>query len=393
MELTFEDVESGLTMLGLVGLIDPPRDEAIEAVRECQEAGIRVKMITGDHALTACAIGKQLGIGDGKHVLIGREIDQLDDEALREKVAEVDVFARVDPQHKLRLVQTLQASGQVVAMTGDGVNDAPALKRADVGVAMGMKGTEVSKEAADMVLADDNFASIARAVEEGRTVYSNLQKAILFMLPTNGGEALVVMVAVMTGFTLPMTPVQILWVNMVTAVTLALALAFEPPEAGVMRRPPRRPRQPLMSGFLITRIVFVSILLWITTYGLFVWVRLSGHELEVARTVAVNMLVLGEVVYLFNVRYLKSSVLNVKGLLGSRYVLLAAATVGGLQMAYTYLPWSNRLFETTPLAWRYWLAILPLGVAILLLVEVEKWVLRWRDARRRGAASGETRVR
>ncbi|MFW6060378.1 MAG: cation-transporting P-type ATPase [Phycisphaeraceae bacterium] len=388
VELTFADVEQGLILLGLVGLIDPPRDEAIAAVGECQQAGIRVKMITGDHALTARAIGAQLGLDRNESALVGRELDQLDDAALRRRVEEVDVYARVSPEHKLRLVQAIQANGHVVAMTGDGVNDAPALKRADVGVAMGRKGTEVSKEAADMVLADDNFASIAHAVEEGRAVYANIQKAILFMLPTNGAEALVIVAAVGMGFMLPITPVQILWVNMVTAVTLALALAFEPPEAGAMRRPPRRPREPLLSGFFLWRIGFVAVLLWLATYGLFLWVRQDSGELALARTAAVNMLVMGEIVYLLNTRYLKRPVLNAEGLLGNRYALGAIALVLVLQGLYTYLPWSQRLFETAGLAWPHWLAIVSMGVVVLLLVELEKWFLRRRDARRAAKSSG-----
>ncbi|NNG12599.1 MAG: cation-transporting P-type ATPase, partial [Halobacteria archaeon] len=308
--LTFADLETGLTLLGIVGIIDPPREDAIQAVRQCQSAGIRVKMITGDHAVTAVAIGAQMGIGDGHSVLGGHEIEALDDEQLRAIVDEVDIFARSSPEHKLRLVQALQANGQVVAMTGDGVNDAPALKRADVGTAMGQQGTEVAKEAAEMVLADDNFASIAHAVEEGRTVYDNLKKAILFILPTNGGEALTIIAAIAVGRSLPITPVQILWVNMITAVTLALALAFEPPEKGVMQRPPRNPRKALLSGMFIWRIVFVSLILVAGTFGLFIWERDQGADIELARTVAVNTLVMFEIFYLFNSRYISAPVLN-----------------------------------------------------------------------------------
>jgi potassium/sodium efflux P-type ATPase len=219
-DLGMNDLESDMVFLGLVGIIDPPRPEAILAIRACQQAGIRVKMITGDHAGTAKSIGREMGIGDGEHALTGAELEAASDEGLRQLVRNHDIFARTSPEHKLRLVQALQANGDVVAMTGDGVNDAPALKRADVGVAMGIKGTEATKEAAEIVLADDNFASIERAVEEGRTIYDNLRKAILFILPTNGAEALVILIAVVFGLVLPLTPVQILWVNMVTAVNL-----------------------------------------------------------------------------------------------------------------------------------------------------------------------------
>ncbi|MDH5218508.1 MAG: cation-transporting P-type ATPase, partial [Gammaproteobacteria bacterium] len=274
--LTFGDVESGLTLLGVVGIIDPPREEAIQAVRTCQSAGIRVKMITGDHAITASAIGGQMGIGDGATVINGTELENYSESELRTAVQQSDVFARVSPEQKLQLVTALQANGEVVSMTGDGVNDAPALKRADVGIAMGLKGTEVAKEAAEMVLTDDNFASISHAIEEGRTVYDNLKKSILFILPTNGGEALTIIAAIISGRLLPITPVQILWINMITAVTLALTLAFEPAERGLMKRPPRDPKAPILSGFLIWRIIFVSLILVTGTFGLFLWEREHG---------------------------------------------------------------------------------------------------------------------
>ena len=276
-ELNFDDMQGGFTLLGLVGITDPPRDEAIAAVRDCHAAGIRVKMITGDHAETASAIAAQLGIGNGR-ALSGNELDAMDDAALCQAVRDVDVFARASPEHKLRLVQALQTNGEIVAMTGDGVNDAPALKRADIGVAMGMKGTEVAKEAAEMVLTDDNFSTIAHAVEEGRTVYDNLKKAIVFIMPTNGGEAGMVLIAILFGMTLPITPVQILWVNMVSAVTLALALSFEKSEADVMRRPPRAVNEPLLSGFMLWRIVFVSALLTLGPMALFLWESARGVE-------------------------------------------------------------------------------------------------------------------
>ena len=257
-QLDMEDMQSGYCLLALVGIIDPPREEAIAAVADCYRAGIRVKMITGDHAETARAIGAALDIGVGKPALTGAEVALMDYASLRQAVQEVDVFARASPEHKLRLVQALQDSGQVVAMTGDGVNDAPALKRADVGVAMGLKGTEAAKEASDMVLADDNFATIAAAVREGRAVYDNLKKFILFMLPTNGGEALVIIAAILFQLTLPLTPAQVLWINMVTSSTLGLALAFEPAERGIMARRPRPPGQALLSGFFVWRVLMVS---------------------------------------------------------------------------------------------------------------------------------------
>ncbi len=378
-ELHFDDVAGGMTLLGLVGLIDPPREEAIRAVAKCQAAGIRVKMITGDHAITARAIGSQMGIGDGTRVLTGAEIEQLDDAALRRTVLDTDVFARASPEHKLRLVEALQAEGVVVAMTGDGVNDAPALKRADVGVAMGINGTEVAKEAAEMVLTDDNFASITHAVEEGRTVYDNIKKSILFILPTNGGEAFTIIAAILLGRMLPITPLQILWVNMVTAVTLALSLAFEPPEDGVMGRPPRAANEPLLSPFLIWRVLFVSAILVTGTFGLFLWEREHGTSIEEARTIAVNTLVMFEAFYLFNTRYITAPALNREGLLGNRYVLMALALVIGIQLLFTYAPPFQSLFDTTAMTGEEWLTSLLVAATVFPLVELEKWLVRRRQ--------------
>ena len=375
--LGFKDLEDGLQLLGLVGLIDPPREEAIAAVAQCRNAGIRVKMITGDHAVTAAAVGAQLGIGDGERAVSGEQIEHMDQAQLRRVVLETDVFARASPEHKLRLVEALQAEDRVTAMTGDGVNDAPALKRADVGVAMGIKGTEAAKEAAEMVLTDDNFASIVAGVEEGRTVYDNIKKAILFILPTNGAEALVVIIAIALGRLLPMSPVQILWVNMITAVTLAIALAFEPPEPDIMKRPPRPRQEPLLSGFLIWRILFVSVLLVIYAYGLFLWHREAGAAIELARTVAVNALVGGEIVYLFNTRFLVASSLTPQGLFGSRPALVATLLVSLFQLAFTYLPAFQKLFGTQALGLTDWLPILAGGVLVFLLIELEKALL-WR---------------
>jgi magnesium-transporting ATPase (P-type) len=339
-------------------------------------------MITGDHAVTAVAIGAQMNIGDGEKVLTGRELEIMDEDALRAAVDEVDIFARSSPEHKLRLVKAMQANGQVVAMTGDGVNDAPALKRADVGTAMGQNGTEVAKEAAEMVLADDNFASIAHAVEEGRTVYDNLKKAILFILPTNGGEALTIIAAILLGRMLPITPVQILWVNMITAVTLALALAFEPAERSIMQRPPRDPREPLLTGMFIWRITFVSLILVTGTFGLFLWEREQGASIELARTVAVNTLVMFEIFYLFNSRYIKANVLNLNGLLGNRYALIAIGVLIVFQVCFTYLGPMQALFGTTGIDVTTWARIVLVASSVLFLVELEKAVMRRADRNR-----------
>jgi magnesium-transporting ATPase (P-type) len=378
MELSFSDVENDLTLLGLFGLIDPPREEAIESVQSCAMAGIRVKMITGDHGATARAIARQLKLVNTDDVLTGQELDLMSEDELRQRVQDVDVYARVNPEHKLLLVKLLQDQGLIVAMTGDGVNDAPALKRADVGTAMGHNGTEAAKEAAEMVLVDDNFASIAHAVEEGRTVYDNLKKAILFILPTNGGEALIILAAILFGFhQLPLTPVQILWVNMVTAVTLALSLAFEPPEQNVMRRPPRDAHEPMLTSHLVWRIAFVSVILMSGTFGLFLWERGQGVSIEHARTVAVNTLVMFEIFYLFSSRYITAPVFNRAGLTGNRYVLIAIGVLIIFQLGFTYLSPMQALFGTTAIDINIWLRILLVSSSVLFLVELEKCFVRY----------------
>jgi len=378
LELKFSDVDDNLTMLGMFGLIDPPREEAIEAIQVCDKAGIRVKMITGDHGITALAIARQLKLVNIDEVLTGQELELMSEDELRKKVQDVDVYARVNPEHKLLLVRLLQERGLIVAMTGDGVNDAPALKRADIGTAMGHNGTEAAKEAAEMVLADDNFASIMHAVKEGRTVYDNLVKAILFILPTNGGEALIILAAILFGFhQLPLTPVQILWVNMVTAVTLALSLAFEPSEKNVMQRPPRNAFESMLTPYLIWRVMFVSVILMSGTFGLFLWEMEQGANIEHSRTVAVNTLIMFEIFYLFNSRYITASVLNWSGLTDNRYVLIAIAILIIFQLGFTYLPSMQSLFGTTAIDFYMWLRILLVSSSVLFLVELEKFFVRF----------------
>ena len=375
-DLALDDLEQGMVFLGLVGIIDPPRSEAIEAIQTCHRAGIGVKMITGDHADTAKAIGREMGLGDGEHAMTGSQLEAASEEDLRRIVRENDIFARTSPEHKLRLVQALQANGDVVAMTGDGVNDAPALKRADVGVAMGIKGTEATKEAADIVLADDNFTSIEHAVEEGRTIYDNLRKAILFILPTNGAESLVILAAVVFGWALPLTPVQVLWVNMVTAVTLALALAFEPAEPGLMHRPPREPGASILGGAFLWRIGFVSVLIGGATIAVFLIEKRLGLPLELARTLAVNTLVCGQAYYLFNSRYLHESSLRLDRLLANWIAWLAVGVLAVLQLAFVYAPFMHRWFGSAPLRFRHWLVPLSVGAVLFLAIEMEKWVMR-----------------
>jgi magnesium-transporting ATPase (P-type) len=369
-----------LTFVGLIGIMDPPREDAIDAVSRCQQAGITVKMITGDHSATALAISKQLGIGDGKHALAGQDIEQLTDTELLDVVKHTDVFARASPEHKIRIVRALQAQGQIVAMTGDGVNDSPALKQADIGIAMGQKGTEAAKQAAEIVLADDNFASIANAVEEGRTVYDNLKKTIAFLLPINGGESMAIGAAILLGVSLPITPLQILWINMVSSIGLALVLAFEAPEADIMARAPRDAQEPLLSRFLIWRILFVSGLFLIGIFGAYHWSLSQGHSLETARTMAVNALVSMEVFYLFSVRYLKSRSFSWVGVQGTPRVLASVLLVAVLQLAMTYWSVLQSVFQTTALDIGQLGIIVGIGFSVLLVLEIEKWLVRRRKA-------------
>jgi potassium/sodium efflux P-type ATPase len=376
-ELGFADVGDGLVLEGVVGLIDPPREEAAAAVVECKEAGIAVKMITGDHLVTATAIAGQLGFDTRAGGVSGQTLDGLDGAELRRMVAEANVFARTSPENKLRLVEALQAGGAVVAMTGDGVNDAPALKRADVGVAMGRHGTEAAKEAAEMVLADDNFASIVSAVREGRAVYDNLTKVIAWTLPTSGGETLIIMAAILLGVILPVTPLQVLWLNMVSAVALGLVLAFEPAEPEIMRRPPRAQDEGLLSPFLLWRIVLVSIVFAIGAFAIFAWARQSGSPLDEARTMVVNAIVAMEIAYLFNVRYLRSASLTWEGLLGTRPVIVGVGTITVLQGAFTYMPWMQRLFETRGLSPVQIAVVAAVGVLVFAVLELEKHALTY----------------
>lgn len=380
-EIEHKDVEGDMIFLGVLGMIDPPRPEAIESIKACKEAGIQVKMITGDHVVTARAIGKELGIGDGTKAISGQELEKMDDEQLKEAALEYDVFARTSPEHKLRLVKALQAHGKICAMTGDGVNDAPALKRADVGIAMGIKGTEVTKDASEMVLADDNFASIASAVEEGRTIYDNLRKAILFILPTNGAESFVIMAAVLIGIAMPITPVQILWVNMVTAVTLALALSFEPTESGVMKRPPRDTNAPILGGYFIWRVGFVSLLIGGLTLGLYYWLKDNGYHIDEARTIAVNTLVAGQLFYLFNCRKMNEPSIGA-GFFNNIYAFYAVGILILFQLIFTYAPFMNEWFATSPHTAWYWIYPVIGGFIVFLIVETEKYLFGKQRARK-----------
>jgi magnesium-transporting ATPase (P-type) len=371
-----EDLPKTLVLLGLIGLLDPPRKEAIDAVKECHDGGIRVTMITGDHKITAGAIAKMLNIGDGKTAITGKEIEEMDTATLEERVCAVDVFARASPEHKLRLVKAIQAKKQIVAMTGDGVNDAPALKKADIGVAMGIKGTEVTKEAAGMILADDNFASIAAAVKEGRTVYNNIEKAMLFMLPTNVAQALVIAVAIFLGFTLPITAPQILWVNMVTSVALGLVISFEPHEIDVMLRPPRAAGRSIVTGFGLWRITFIGLALLAYTLVAFFWMKAHGASDSLARTVAVNAITIGQAFYLLNSRYLLGSSLSLTAHTGNRYLPLGIAAVVILQLLFTYTRPFHAMFGTEAIPLQIWPGLLAGGLVFFLVVEAEKFAIR-----------------
>ncbi len=386
-KLEHDHVAAELTFLGLQGMIDPPRAEAVRAVRSCREAGIRVKMITGDHLITARAIARQIGLGgvngEEPEAITGREIEKLSGEALADVAARTAVFARVAPEQKLRLVEALQSRGNIVAMTGDGVNDAPALKQANIGVAMGLGGTEVAKNASDMVLTDDNFATIEAAVEEGRCVFDNLTKFIVWTLPTNAGEGLILLVAILLGITLPALPVQLLWVNMSTAVLLGITLAFETKEPDLMRRPPRETNRPILDFKLFMRTGLVGLLIVSGGIGLFLWELDRGAPLAEARTIVINVIVFVQLFYLFNCRSLLHSPFSL-GFFSNRWLLAGVAAMIAAQMAFTYLPFMNTTFQSAPLPPEAWLRILAVAFCASLIVGFEKWV-RGRSERRRSA--------
>jgi len=366
------DIDGHLVLVGLVGLIDPPRPEAVAAVAECRGAGIRVKMITGDHAGTAVAIGRAIGLQNPERVLTGVDLDRMDDAELAAIVIDADIFARTSPEHKLRLVTALQAHGLTVAMTGDGVNDAPALKRADAGIAMGLKGSEAAKEAAELVLADDNFSSIVAAVREGRTVYDNIKKVISWTLPTNAGEAATIMLALFANLALPVTAIQILWINLVTAVTLGLALAFEPTEDDTMRRPPRPRDAPILSGGLVWHIVLVSALFLVAVYGIYSHAIDRGYDPALARTMALNTLVVLEIFHLFFIRNIYGTSLTWKAVQGTPVVWATVVAVTSAQFAVTYWAPLQAVFGTRPVPLTDGVLIVAVGAAFFAIIEAEK---------------------
>jgi cation-transporting ATPase F len=378
-KIDFADVDN-LTLLGMQGMIDPPRPEAYASIQACQQAGIVVKMITGDHALTAGAIGKQLGLcsDDCEVVVTGGELANMSDAELIEQAGKINVFARVSPEQKLRLVEALQARGHVVAMTGDGVNDAPALKQANIGAAMGITGTEVSKEAADMVITDDNFASIQAAVEEGRGVFDNLTKFISWTLPTNLGEGFVLLAAIVIGTTMPILPIQVLWINMVTAAVLGITLALENKEADIMLRKPRDPNAPILSKIVIWRIILVSFIILLGAFGLFEYEILRGASIEEARTVAVNVVIFVEIFYLFNARSLTRSPFQL-GFFSNPWAIGGAVLMVLIQMLFTYAPFMHTIFGSAPMPFYLWLDVLAVSLVAYILIEIEKWLRRRRE--------------
>ncbi|DAB28837.1 MAG: carbonate dehydratase [Sulfurimonas sp. RIFOXYD12_FULL_33_39] len=372
------ELDNGFIFLGLQAMMDPPRSEAIEAVKECKSAGINIIMITGDHALTAFSIAKMMSIvDDGREykdaVLKGKELLLLSDSQLIERVGSVKVFARVEPEQKLRIVDALQARGEIVAMTGDGVNDAPALKQADIGIAMGMGGTEVAKEAADMILSDDNFSSIAHAVKEGRNVFDNLVKFITWTLPTNLGEGFVILVAIMLGLTLPILPVQILWINMSTAILLGLMLVFEPQEENIMQRKPRNPQEPILTKAIITQMLVVGFYMLIASYAMFEYAIVKGHTIEYARTVAVNIFVFTELFYLFSCKELEKSVFKTN-IMNNKLLLLGVALMSLIQVTFTHASFMNSMFKSEALDLMTWIEVLAIGASVLFVVEIKRFI-------------------
>ncbi len=373
--LDHSDLQQGLIFLGIAGMMDPPRPEAVDAIHTCQTAGIRVKMITGDHPQTAMSIGQMLGIHNSTEAMTGYQLEHMDDDELAKAAVEYDIFARTSPEHKLRLVKALQKNGEVVGMTGDGVNDAPALRQADVGIAMGIKGTEVTKEAADMVLTDDNFATIASSVKEGRRVYDNLKKTILFIMPTNLAQGLLVVIALLAGNMIPLTPVLILWMNMATSATLSFGLAFEAAERNVMNRPPRKTGQHVMDAFAVWRVAFVGSMIAISAFILEAWLAPRGHSAEFVRTVLLQMLVTAQWMYMINCRNTDGFSIN-RGLLKNKGIWMVTGVLLLLQLAIIYLPVMQMMFGTEALPARYWFVTLAMGAVMFFIVEIEKRLTR-----------------
>jgi Ca2+-transporting ATPase len=364
-------------------MIDPPRPEAIEAIEECKKAGIRVVMITGDHAITAKAIAGKLGIGnEHADVLTGREIEELSDAELFDRVKNVSVYARVSPQHKLRITQQLKKHGEIVAVTGDGVNDAPALKTAHIGVAMGKTGTDVAKEASDMILTDDNFASIFNAVREGRIVFDNIRKVTFFLIPTGIAAILSILGTIIAGFPIPYVPAQLLWINLVTNGLQDVALAFEPGEKGIIERPPRPPREGIMNRLLIERTILVGVLISAGVVLNFMIALENGASLEKARTVAVTTMVFFQFFQAWNCRSELQSVFRIKPL-SNPFLFYSMIAAFLAQLSVIYVPALQWVFRTEPISVNEWIQIILVASTVIFAVEIDKW-LRRKKARAKG---------
>lgn len=373
--LTHELVLEGVQFLGIAGIIDPPREETIVALKEMREAGVKVKMITGDHPETAAAIAKKLGLDSKISAITGAEIDELSDDQLKKVIQNYNVFARTTPMNKLRIVEAYQANGLVTAMTGDGVNDAPALKKADIGIAMGIKGTDVAKEAADMVLADDNFATLTTAIKEGRHVYDNIKKTIRFLLPTSFAEGLIVLISILLQQEMPLVPTQLLWINMVSAITIQFAFLFEPAEEGLMKRMPRKSNQAFLNRKDVWQIVYVSFLIAGLGISAFKWLTLQDISTVVASTVTLNVIVVGKIFYLFNIRTPKPALS--KDIFRNPMVFAIIAVLLILQAGITYLPFMQVIFSTANLDWHLWLIPVFAGIVVLIVTELDKlWGIR-----------------
>ncbi|MCS6815362.1 MAG: HAD-IC family P-type ATPase, partial [Cyanobacteria bacterium] len=376
-----EDVATDLVFLGLQGMIDPPRPEAIAAVHACQSAGIQVKMITGDHIATARAIAQRMGIQTAAGVVAfaGQQLSTMNAQELQQAAVEGSVFARVAPAQKLQLVEALQAQGEIVAMTGDGVNDAPALKQADIGIAMGKGGTEVARESADMLLTDDNFASIEAAVEEGRTVYQNLRKAIAFLLPVNGGESMTILISALLARELPILSLQVLWLNMINSITMTVPLAFEPKSQGTMQQPPRNPNEPLLTPRLLRRILVVSVFNWILIFGLFEWAKSATGDVAVARTMAIQALVAARIVYLVSISQLGVTIVDyvrgrTRAIANASMVMVGIVTAVILQLLFSQWSVMNTLFATAPLTGHQWLICLLPAIPMIPTALLANWI-------------------
>lgn len=371
--ITAETLGSGIELLGLAGIIDPPREEVIESLVQMRQAGVEVKMITGDHPLTAKAIGKELGLSEDIYEITGDELDKLTEDELKVAVDTHQVFARTTPKNKLEIVRALQSNGKITAMVGDGVNDAPALKQADIGVSMGMKGTDVAKDSADMILTDDNFGTMSVAIKEGRRIYDNIKKSILFLLPTSFAEGLIIAFTILMQRDMPLQPSQLLWINMVSAITIQFALIFEPAEKGIMKRRPRQSIGKLLSKLDVFQMAYVSILIALMSIGSYDWLISKGVSTIVASTVMINIIVMSKIFYLFNIR--TSGTLFSKEFFTNKIVFAIIGVMIVLQIILTYVPFMQRAFNTDGISFIGWVISVGVGFFIMIIVEIVKQVM------------------